>query len=105
MNVYKISTKIESPDGQITWLRDSYNTNISNRKHIFEKPGLYKITTYARDINEILSINSHEETSSYTIRVKSPIENLILPIQNIFQQEEENETNIFEEFLNIATFQ
>lgn len=103
-NVFKISVKIESPDGETTWLRDSYNTNISNKKYIFEKTGLYKITVYARDINDILSINSHEESSTYTVRVQSPIEEIILPFKEILTPEDDNNTNIFEEILNIASF-
>lgn len=69
MNVFKMSIKVESPTGEVTWLRDEYNTNFIKRQHTFIEPGLYKITTYAQDTNDILSLESNEIESTYYVRV------------------------------------
>lgn len=69
MNVFKMSICVEDPNGEVTWLRDEYNTNFIKRQLTLSKPGLYKITTYAQDVNDILSLEAVEESSTYYIRV------------------------------------
>lgn len=74
-NVFKLSIQITTPSNEVVWLRDEYNTNFIKRAYTFTEPGLYKITTYAQDTNDILNIASVETSSSYYVRVLGGNEN------------------------------